>query len=527
MTNPIRRTWTRLTGWSRTTPWASLTVWAALVFVLAASVARAFTYPPLGSADEPAHLDYIVTVWHGHLPVFEHGLTYKVPWGVQVPVQWVAQHPPLYYVLLAPIVGPLWDSGQTLTAVMAGRMASALLIAVSVPAAAWAASRCFPGARRLPGATAVLTAFAGIVIQQGSSIYNDALYYPLVVLACGIAGAALRDGITRRLLVGATLVVAAGMTTRLSFGLWAVAVVVAMLLARDVRLGRGGVPSRGRAALVGRVVAAATPIVAAVAASGWFYLRNKAITGNFSGRQAQWGIEHARRLVRPVQEIAVDGGVWRGLFGIYRGAVDPMDFPTWLVLLVPLVLGLVVAVVVAVRRPSRGPVLAADADRRAQRSHGLAAADRRRDRLAGTLVVLMFVAVSVLLVVTQLDYVAGGGSPNTRYSMTVLPIITILMAAGLTAWRPVSGLLVTAWIVAAAFPYWTLVDLHVTGMVPHAADMVRIAFTVSVVAAVGCAVGAFLDARRRTDDAGVSGDEQPHPVADADGQARAAANSPR
>ncbi|MBA8991690.1 hypothetical protein FHW23_002968 [Curtobacterium pusillum] len=520
MTNPIHRTWTRLTGWSATTPWASLTVWAALLFILAASVARAFTYPPLGSADEPAHLDYVVTVWHGHLPVFENGLTYRVPWGVQVPVQWVAQHPPLYYVLLAPIVGPLWDSGHTLTAVMAGRMASAVLIAVAVPASAWAASRCFPGARRLPGATAVVTAFAGIVIQQGSSIYNDALYYPLVVLACGIAGAALRDGITRRLLVAATLVVAAGMTTRLSFGLWAVAVVVALLLARNVRLARDGAPARGRAALVGRIVAAAVPVLAAAAAAGWFYVRNKAITGNFSGRQAEWGIEHARRIVRPIGEIAADGGVWRGLFGIYRGAIDPMNFPTWLILLVPLVLGLAVAVVGSVRRAGRASAVAADTDRRALRSHGLAAAERRRDRLAGLLVVLMFVAVSALLVITQLDYVAGGGSPNTRYSMTVLPIIAIVMAAGLTGWRPLSGLLVTAWVVAAAFPYWTLVDLHVSGMVPHAALMVRLAFTVSVVAAVACVVGAFLDARRPRG-------RRFAPAPDADDQDRAAPSSSR
>lgn len=518
MTNPLRRTWNGLTGWASRTPWAGLTVWAALVFVLAASIARAFTYPPLGSADEPAHLDYIVTVWHGHLPVFENGLTYRVPWGVQVPVQWVAQHPPLYYVLLAPFVGPLWDSGHTLTAVMAGRMASAVLISISVPASAWAASRCFPAFRRLPGATAVVTAFAGIVIQQGSSIYNDALYYPLVVLACGIAGAALRDGITRRLVIAATLVVAAGMTTRLSFGLWAVAVVVAMLLARRVRLTRDGSESRGRPAVVGRIVAAAAPVLGAVAASGWFYLRNKAITGNFSGRQAQWGIEHARRLVRPIEEIAVDGSVWRGLFGIFRGAVDPMDLPTWLVLLVPLVLGLVVAIVASFRGPGRDRRgTGADLDRRALRARGSVISDRRRDRLASVLVVLMLVAVTVLLVVTQLDYVAGGGSPNTRYSMTVLPIIAIVMAAGLTFWRPLSGVLVTAWMVAAAFPYWTLVDLHVTGMVPHAADMVRIAFVVSVVAAVGCAVGAFLDQRRPRVAA----------PAEADDQERAAASSSR
>jgi len=513
----MRNTTARFTAWATTHPWAGPTVWGALLFVLAASVARAFTYPPLGSADEPAHLDYVVTLWHGHLPVFEDGLTYRVPWGVQVPVQWVAQHPPLYYLLLAPVVGPLWDGGHPLLAVMAGRALSALLIAVAVPAAAWAAWRCFPGHRRLPGAAAVVTAFAGIIVQQGSSIYNDALYYPLVVLACGIAGAALRTGVTRRLLVGATLVVAAGMTTRLSFALWAVAVVVAFLLARNVRLWRGP-------AVVTRITAALLPVVAAAAASGWFYLRNRALTGNLSGRQAEWGLEHANRVERSATEVATDGTFWRGVFGIYRGAVDPLSWSTWLLLLVPLLLGLAAGVTVLLGGRRAPEVPAAHAHRTRPTTA------QRRDRLGAALVVLMFVAVTVLLVVTEVDYVAGGGSPNTRYSMTVMPVLTIVMAAGLTWWRRASWVLVTAWIVGALFPYWTLVDLHVAGMVPHAARVVQLAFVLSLVGAVVCAVGAFLEARAGAGTSGPAGDGSPVATAPGDpaaGQDRAAASSSR
>ena len=482
MTGRAPRT-ARIAAWTHAHPWAGITVWSAVVFLLAASVARAFTYPPLNGGDEPAHFDYIITVWHGHLPVFENGLTYRAPFGAGVPVQWVSQHPPLYYLLLAPVVGPLFDHGHALLAVMAGRIGSGLMIATAVPAAAWGVWRTFPGARRLPGAVAVLTALAGMIIQQGSSIYNDALYYPLVVLACGIAGAALRSGVSRRLLVAAALVGAAGMTTRLSFALWLVALVVALLLAPDVRLGRfTGIPAR--------IVAAVLPVLAAGAASGWFYLRNERITGNFSGRHAEWGLEHAHRVERPMVDIAQDPSFYRGLFGVYRGVLDPLSWSTYLLLVVPLVLAVLAGVWVLVRRrPSRADASVARSVARASVRAG------RRDRLSTALIVAMYVVVTLLLLASQVDYVSGGGAANTRYSFTALPMIIIAMAVGLTAWRPLSGVLIGLWIVGAMPPYLSLVDLFVTSIVPHAAAVVQVAFAVSLVGIVGIVIGVFLDSR--------------------------------
>jgi hypothetical protein len=481
MTRTDTRT-ARFVAWTTAHPWAGITVWSAVLFVLAASVARAFTYPPLNGGDEPAHFDYIITVWHGHLPVFEKGLTYRAPFGAGVPVQWVSQHPPLYYVLLAPIVGPLFDHGHALLAVLAGRCASAVLIACAVPAAAWGAWRTFPGARRLPGAIAVVTAMSGIVIQQGSSIYNDALYYPLVVLACAIAGAALRSGVGPRLLVGAVLVGAAGMSTRLSFALWLIALVVAVVLAPHVRLGRlTGIPAR--------VVAAALPVLGAVAASGWFYLRNKRLAGNYSGRHADWGLQHMGRVESPVTDVVQNPGFWRGTFGIYRGVLDPLSWSTYWLLLVPLALAVLAGVWFLVRRRSVSP-----ADAEASRSIARASvrADRR-DRLSTALVVAMYVVVTVLLIATQVQYVAGGGAANTRYALTAMPVLVVAMAAGLTAWRPLSGVLVGLWIAAAMPPYLSLVDLYVTSIVPHAATIVRLTFAVSLIGVLGCVLGAFLD----------------------------------
>lgn len=482
-----------------THPWCNLVVLGAVAFVLAASVARAFTYPPLYGGDEPAHFDYVVLVWHGHLPVFEHGLTYRTSFGGSAPVQWVAQHPPLYYLVLAPVVGPLYDGGHPLLAAMAGRMVSALMAGGVVLATAWAAWRCFPAARRLPGAAAVAAAFCGMLIQQGGTIYNDILFVLLSTLACGVAGAALRAGVTWRLLVGAALVGAAGMATRLSFVIWLLAIVVSLVLAREIRLGR----VRG---WWGRLVVAATPVVTAALASGWYYLRNRALTGNLSGRQAQWGIEHAGRFVHPVTDVATDDYFWTRLFGLYRGVLDwsdPLSRLQWVLLLGPVLLAALIGLVVLVRR------------RLVARHEARPGTTSRREQTSTWLVCLMLAAVSLLLVVMEIWYVHGGGAPNTRYGLTILPVIAILVGAGLSAARRAYPVLLVAWIAVASVPYLTLVDVHIVSVVPHASRFVKVALAGSAAATllilVGVVATAVADARRVTDAGRAS-----RPVPDAD-----------
>ena len=461
-------------------PWANIVVLGAVLFMVAASAARAFTYPPLNGGDEPAHFDYVVAVWHRQLPVFENGITYHAPFGATTPVQWVAQHPPLYYLVLAPVVGPLFDADHALLAVLAGRLISALMAGGVVFAAAWAAWRCFPTARLLPGAVAVVTAFAGMLVQQGGSIYNDVLFVLFSALACGIAGAALRTGVTSRLLAGAAIVGAGGMATRLHFFIWLVALVVSLLLARTARLGKlDGVWAR--------VLAASTPVVAAAAASGWFYLRNKQLTGSFSGRHADWGIENMGRVVRPATEVATDGTFWTSLFGIYRGVLDPAEPLTlvqWVLMLLPMALAGAYGIRSLQRRSTW------------QFSAKTGTTGGRRDATSTVLIVLMFVSVTAILVVVEVFYVHGGGAPHTRYSLTVLPVIAIAIGSGLIARPRLFAGLLTGWIVLAYVPYLSLIDLHVATIVPHAAQIVQVCFALSVLATVISIFGSFTTHRR-------------------------------
>lgn len=430
--------------------WATPVVLAATLFLLLASVARSFSGLPLSSADEPAHVDYALRVWHGQLPQLLDGVRFRPGFGSTPPVQWVAQHPPLFYLLLAPVVGPLVDTGHPLQAVLAARLVDAVIVALVVPAAAWAAARCFPGARRLPATVAVVAASTPLLVVQGGVVYNDALSALVGVLGCGVAGAALRSGVTTRLLVGGSLVAAAGMTTRLSFALWFVAIVVAFVFARSIRVPR----LRG---VWGRVLVALGPVVAGAAASGWFYVRNEILTGSFSGRPKPWPGSTPRPKI-PESVVVRTKGFWQQLGAVYRGALDVNGALPWVLLLVPVVLallGLVLVAVVVVRRRLTATAQVSDGE-----------------GWPRALVVAMFVAVLVLYVVVEIRYVAGGGAPNSRYTLGVLMPVLLAVAAGLRCVQRAAIVLVPAWSLTAAVAIWSLFDDAGNSLVAHSGTVV-------------------------------------------------------
>ncbi|MBT1678043.1 hypothetical protein [Curtobacterium aurantiacum] len=447
-----------LTAGLRGREWATPVVLAATLLVLTASVARTFSSMPLASVDESAHVDYVLRVWHGQLPVLLDGIRFRPGFGGTPPVQWVAQHPPLYYVLLAPVIGPLVDAGHPVQAVVFGRLCNAVFAAAVVPSAAWAASRCFPGVVRLPGTVAVVTASTSVLVVQGGVVYNDSLAALTCALACGVAGAALRSGVGPGLAVGGALVAAAGTTTRLTFALWLVAMVVAFALARTVRLGR----LHGLAA---RALVAAVPLAAAAAASGWFWLRNQALTGSFSGRPTAWPGYTPRPHWSEVEIVSMLG-FWRQLFALFRGALPIASPLPWVLLLLPVLL--FVAALVARRLRPRGP---ADEDRWPRR-----------------LVVAMLVVVTLLFVVVEIRYAAGGGAPLNRYTLTVLVPIALAMAAGFLAWGRIGTWTALAWAVAAFVPTWSLFDAAGSELVGHSGTVVVLASVAAAVCAAATVV---------------------------------------
>ena len=415
-----------------------------VIMVLAATTARSFLTPLFSSGDEMAHFDYAVQVWHGDLPVFEDGLQVELPWGVRPPVQWTSQHPPLFYLLLAPVVGPLYDAGSPYLAGMAGRMVNTVIAAALCAAVMWAVRPLCGGRRWLPWIAGLAAASSPWVMGVGSAIYNDDIAALEITV---VLGAALRlitlpregtDALAARTgtwwVLGVAAVAAA--STRLAL-MPIVAVVFGALVLRGL-LAPGPLPRRSwllRPVLIG---------LAMIAATGWFYLRNVRLTGTVAGGHPEWAMANTDRTSPPAPlEVAADPVYWAKLLGIFSPGNTPDGLTLWALLVAPALLGAVLAIVLgAISRRARSAQHGAHAAGAAERPVGLPG-------------VVMLAAVSGLLITMQFVYVsAAAGNLFPRYSLPILPVTCLLIAWGLGGLRRAAPFLVLAW---SATAWWQIV----------------------------------------------------------------------
>lgn len=435
---------------------------ARVVVALAAAVAAllgvafAATSQLYSSGDEAAHVDYAYQVWSGELPVFEDGLVIEPGFGFQPPVQWVAQHPPLYYLLQAPAVGPSIDSGRHVAAGYTARGVNAALAALVVVASAWAAAQVAPRRPTVWAGVALVTALNAWVVRVAGSVYNDLLCVLWSTLLLGLTARALRRGPTWRTDALLAVVGAAALATRASL---AVVIGVCGLALLGQRLARRDVGGAARILFVG--VVAVLPTVP-------FYLRNLALTGRVMGGDPQWAEQNLGSASRPVLDVVADPATWRGFGGLFSIFGLPTSTTTRVLLVVPTLLAVGAAVAVAVLRHRRPRV-----------------PDVPRSTAPGGLaVVLVLAGVTAAVVAMQVVYTAGGGGLNPRYLMPVLLPVTLVVAAGLDVPR-VREVLLAAWCAVA------VADVVLWAARTHGDEVVGVAPTFPLVAA-GALLAAIL-----------------------------------
>lgn len=168
---------------------------------------------------------------------------------------------------------------------------------------------------------------------------------------------------------------------------------------------------------------------AVVVTSGWFYARNLALTGNLSGSHPDWAARHTSRVARPVHEVAVDPVFWStmteqmsvGEYPRLPRALEPAGPWTVLLLLLPVLVGLGMALVRILRAPEQRAV--------------------RLVLLATVLCTCGGVAAM------QVMHHAGGGSAFARYFFAMLPFLAPFMVLPLLQVR---GIPLVLWGVARA-----------------------------------------------------------------------------
>ncbi|NDR52590.1 hypothetical protein [Actinomyces sp. 565] len=398
---------------------------AVLVGFVLCAAGRALLIPLFGSADEVNHLDYAFQLWHGQWPDFFTGPVIPGS-GPRTPlsVQSVSQHPPLFYLIMAPLAGGLTDWAGVLAAGLAARALNVLLGAAAVAVIGYAAQVAFPRNRLLAPTTMLIAALCCSMLGVSGAVYNDTLATLLMAACLALTCQFIRQGPTRRRWLLLAVLGCAALLTRLSLMVVVAVCMLAIVLEGMVRGAGRDRWGRWTALLNG----AGVGVLVALSA-GWFYLRNLRLTGTITGGHPEWAAEHFNTHQVPVSELAARPETWQRLLSLFV-PVPALGGVGLVLIAAPAACGLAAGVVALVRRRATGADLA----------------------VAGVLGL-----EAVLIVAMQLKYSAGGGGLHPRYLLPALLTLAVLMAGGLTCSRWLAGIATGAWFALWAVffvPWW-------------------------------------------------------------------------
>ncbi len=386
-----------------------------LTFAVLATL-QAFTIHPFHPPDEMSHVGYALDISHGDLPTIET----PIP-GADVPLLahrvansrpanrtiWTANHPPLYYLVAAvPLrIGVALD--RPLGGVRAARLVTIGISLAGLALVVLLARELVPGRpelwvgrRRAGRAAAGAGAHLRGGLQRRAGLHADrrrpGAGHPAAAVGADAAAAGAARGARGR--------GRADPGQRAGRG----------------RGGRGRHGGRavwrhadrpGRTRACGRPAPAAAVALAAVAAAGWFYVRNRSLYGSATGTGALLA-KFARGSHGSVPQTLLAPEFWhdqlRRLWDDSAGPSGRNGFTKWWYLIFVPVLGLALAGVRWLRRAVPPPAALA----------------------LGWLACL---GVAGLVELSAASFYSLGGTAHGRYLLPALSVLAVAAAAGLAA----------------------------------------------------------------------------------------------
>jgi hypothetical protein len=288
---------------------------AMLAFLTLAGV-QALAVRPYLPPDELYHVGYAATVLGGRLPTLTTPVAADrvplMPADGQSRRVYVANHPPLFYVVTAV---PLWlgeQLGSPRAGFLAARLVSASLAAGGLVLVAWLALLLVPGRPRVAVGAAWLAALLPSLPHVAALVYNDGLGFLAATAALVAAVLVIRRGPSPPRLAALTAAAGAAALTRAP-GLALVAVAAAAATAGVLLHGH-------RSPLRRTLLAAGAGILVGGLAGGaaiGFYLRNRALYGSLTGAAYNQRLfrfvpqDHVLELLRsPGYALRLYDGLW-------------------------------------------------------------------------------------------------------------------------------------------------------------------------------------------------------------------------
>jgi hypothetical protein len=273
-----------------------------LMYVGVAGIVSAVT-PWANLSDTKYHIDYIYRLRQGEIPKFSEGIQYP-PLKTISKFHLAASHPPFFYMLHAPFLGPLLDGGHWKQAIALGRAINIILGVLCIIALA-VAGWMIGGAGRnvmavaVPAIGALLYRFTTLNVVFG----NDVLVVLLATIAFILMYQLLKKGPDYKYLLGLCLVLILGMATRAPFIVIAIVGPMSVVLASAMHF-KGSV-KRGIMFGVGKAMIIASLVALVV---GWFYYRNYEASGSwFKSSPDSFS---GRRVYKSLREVITGPKLW-------------------------------------------------------------------------------------------------------------------------------------------------------------------------------------------------------------------------
>lgn len=409
---------------------------------------NAVSTPWLFVPDSPFHFDHAWRVYQGEWPQFHDEL--EIPgFSEDTRFHRTTKHPPLYYVILAPFVGPFIASGNWEMAVAVGRMVTIGIAILSLLALAWA-GWVIGGRYRRTLAVAAPAVGGTLVpfVEYTSAIFSDGLLVLMTTVAFTLAALVIYKGPRKSYLIWLALVLLLGMAVRVAFvgmfGLALVAVVASFMIHGRGKLTQNITKGIAYAGLMGLVT---------VIGIGWFYyFHNFKASGSLITAWPE-GMEHARRY-KPFLEVITSRHLWYlvllQLFGWSQHYIVKFTVNQWISYIVFL-LGISGSIVWFLKE-------------KIWRLFNKA-------NTAAICVGAMLVAYGGIVFAQQVVYATGYGMYNTRYILPAWVVAGIILAFGLLMWQ-LRGLVVTAVVTVAwmAVINWIVYTLTAKTALPENLD---------------------------------------------------------
>ena len=413
-----------------------------LITFVAIGTLFALQQPPFLGADEKAHLGYAYDVAHGSLPTIDERPTIPL-WADQWMAEsiytqvdanrtiWVANHPPLFYASVAPL---MWYSEFTHRpdgGLLLLRLANVAYGAIGV-AFTYAIALQLTRSRRIALVSTGVAAMTTQLYAALSLAMSDGMTFAAGAAVTWAGLRCLQGGTTTRnlTLLAVTTAVATGARAVTMLVAFAVVAVVAVY---EFMNAPGGSRDRWRAA--GRV--GLVSVLPAVLLFGWFYLRNIVLYGDI-GASSYLLERFDRETNGSIVSALLDGPLWRSL---YTRSMSPFTYRG------PRPPGMWIFAVLGVAGLALATVTRCTGDRDDAGN---------RYQLARRSILMMLVGIAVIVLYIA-QHVSGGGYLHPRYAFPVLASVATLMVVGLDRILP----RVLPVILLVGMAMWTLIQLPV------------------------------------------------------------------